>query len=167
MPPTLKLPRQVEADPRCESIVELLARNQQPLWEKGTLTVPHLTFLPSLENALKFSFGTKQLERGLEHIDVILNAEQKGQMAVREQKNAAPAYRVSRLLVIPDECTERFYRTCEATLFHHAERVLGIRVNVPYTTFAQSFLGPEAHVKVLLVSERAAVANVLFSLVSP
>ena len=161
----LRLPRQVEADPRCKDIEKLLAQSLQPLWADGTLAVPHLIFTPALEKALKFAFGTKQLERGLEHIDVILNAEQKGQSIIREKEHTAPAYRVSRLLIIPNECTERYYRTCEATLFHHAERVLGLRVDVSHEKFAQGFL-PDEHVKVLLVSERAAVANVLFALVS-
>lgn len=162
----LKLPRQLEADPRREALEKLLAQDQRPLWERGRITVAHVAFSETLEKALKKALHDHQIERGLENIEKILNAQKKGLEALRERDGAAPANRISRLLVIPDDCPERFYRNCEAVLFNHGDRVLGLRVDVPFETLADKLFGTDALVKVLMVSERDSVVNVLASLVA-
>ena len=163
--PTLKLPRQVELDPRNEDIKKLLAEDLRPLWENGKIKVPHVPFGPTFEAALKFALISKHLDRGLEQIESILNAQQKGLDIRHESEGTSPAYRLCRLLIIPNGCTERFYRTCEAILFRHEDRVLGLRVNVSYEQFALSLFGEGALIKVLLVSDRGSATNVLFALV--
>ena len=161
----LKLPREVEADPRHDTVVRLLTHDLRPLWEKGTIKVPYISYTPVLEKALDEALYNRHLERGLEKIETLLRGEKKGLTELREKQGQEPANRASRLLIIPDECTERFYRNCDTILFNNSDRVLGLRVNVPYTTFAQQIFGQGALVKALLVSDRKATAHVLFSLV--
>lgn len=161
----LKLPREVEADPRHDAIAKLLAQDMRQLWERGTIKVSHVPNSPALEQALDDAQRDRQLERGLEKIETLLRAEQKGITELREKQGQEPANRVSRLLIIPDECPERFYRSCESLLFKNSDRLLGLRVNVPYNVFAQHLFGEGALVKVLLISDRKASANVLFALV--
>jgi len=160
----LKLPRQLEIDPRRESVEAALARDVRPLWEKGSLGVSHFEYLPSLEKALRASMGARQLERGLEHIEKLLGNEEHGLAAAREKQGAPLANRVSRLLVLADGGSERFYRSCEAVLRRHADRVLGLRITVASETLSQSLFGSSDElVKALLVSDRDAVTNVLFA----
>jgi hypothetical protein len=162
--PVLKLPREVETDPRNAAVVRALALDMRPLWEKGTFTVPHVSFQPALEKALAVANRDRHLERGFEKIETILKGEQKGLAELREKQGTPPANRVSRLLIIPDECPERFYRNCETILFNHSDRLLGLRVKVPFNVFAENIFGKEALVKVLLVTDRKAAANVLFAI---
>lgn len=164
--PTLKLPRKVENDPRHEPIEKLLKQNLRPLWEKITISVPHIQFLPPLEEVLTRALSYKQLERGLEHIDQILNSEKKGLDALRQKQKTAPANRVSRLLLIANDGTERFYRACETTLIRHSDRVLCLHLDVPSARLSRNLFGEAQLVKSLLVSDREAVAHVLFSLLS-
>lgn len=162
--PKLKLPRQVETDPRCHAIEALLARDLRPLWSKGTLAVPHMPFLAPFETALLAAQHSRQLERGLEHIDKLLSGEEHGLLALREKQGTPTANRISRVLVISDDGAERFYRSCEAILIRHADRVLGLRVTVPSAQFGQKLFGADSLVKVVLVSEKAAVTHVLLAL---
>jgi hypothetical protein len=162
--PVLKLPRKVENDPRYEALKKLLGENLLPLWEKSTLTVPHVKFLKTLEETLTRALGFRQLERGLENIDKILDAEKKGLVALQQKLKTAPAHRMSRLLIIANDGTERFYRACETTLLRHSERVLCLHVDAPSEQLARNVHGADQLVKALLVSDREAVSHVLFSL---
>jgi hypothetical protein len=85
--------------------------------------------------------------------------------ALREKQGTAKPNRASRLLVIADDGTERFYRSCEAVLHRHGDRVLGLRVAVSSSTLGQSLYGKDTSVQALLVSDRVAVTQVLLSLV--
>lgn len=160
----LKLPRSLETDPGREKIEEALARDLKPLWERGALQVPHVPFGAAFEDALVAALGEEQLQRGLEHIERVLAAEEKGLAAVREKKGTATAYRVSRLLVIPDGGVERFYRSCESILLRYGDRVLGLRVDVSCARLAQNLFGADKLVKVLLISDREAATKVLLAL---
>lgn len=164
MSANLKLPRDVEADPRREAVEKLLSQDMRPLWENGTIKVSYVKATPGLEKALNEAKRDGTLERGLEQIESKLRSEKKGLAVLQEKQNREPALRVSRLLLVPDECAERFYRNCEAILFNHSDRLLVLRVNVPYTAFAEKLYGEGALVKALLVSDKKAVARVLFAL---
>jgi hypothetical protein len=161
---TLKLPRNIETDPRREAIENVLARDMRPIWDKGTLNVAHIAFHDELEKALIAARVGRQLERGLENVEKILKNEEPGLAALRERQGAPFANRASRLLIIADDGTERFYRSCESLLYRHADRVLGLRVAVASDRLAENLFGPEKFAKALLVTERAAVANVLLAL---
>lgn len=163
--PILKLPRQVEADPRHEALKQLLAKDLRPLWEKSPFQVAHISFTPKLEEALLKALNFKQIEPGLEHINQILGNEKNGLSAQQKKDGAAPSFRLSRLLIIANDGSERFYRSCESTLMNHGDRVLILAVGVPSSRLSQNLYGPEKAIKALMVSEREAVSNVLFSLI--
>ncbi len=163
--PDLKLTRAVEADSRCAPIQTLLKGDCRPLWERSTLSVPHIPFLPAMEICLRSLLARKQAERGLEHIDHLLANEQKGLSALREKQGAQPSHRVSRLLILANDGSERFYRDCERTLLRNSDRLLVLRLDEPSTRLAEVLLGSgDKPLKALLVSDRDAVSAVLFAL---
>lgn len=161
---TIRLPKKIEADPRHDEIKKMLSEDLRPLWEKGTILVPHVPFFRELEKTLGYALRDKHLARGLENIGNLLNAERKGLAAVHERQGTTQVARVSRLLIIPDKCTERFYRTSEAILFNHSDRLLCLRVDVSYERLAQNLFGEDALVKALLVSDRDATSDALLAL---
>ena len=160
-----KLPRQIETDPRREKVEQALSRELTPIWEEGTLKIAHLEFSPALEAALVSARVRRHLERGLETIEKVLRNEENGLAALREKNETATSGRVSRLLIIADGGSQRFYRSCEILLSRHADRVLGLRVRVPDTLLSQKIYSKEGMAKALLVSDRDSVSEVLFSLV--
>jgi hypothetical protein len=163
----LKLTRAVETDPRKKSIDTLLKRDCRPLWEKSTLLVPHVPLTHSLGTCLRTLLIRRQLERGLEHIDRILYNEQKGLLALQEKQATPPSLRVSRLFLVSNDGSERFYRACEKTVLQHRERVLFLCIDEPSSKLTQLFMNEkDMTLKALLVSDRDAVSGVLFSLVN-
>lgn len=161
---TLKLPRKIEAHPQHETLKRLLTQDQRLLWEKGTVQVSAVHFNAALEQTLIQALALKQLERGLERIEQVLTLEKKGIQAVQEKQGTAPAYRVSRLLLIANDGVERFYRGCESMLLHNQDRLLGLWLDVDSLGLGLKLFGPEKPVKALLISDKEAVTQVLLSL---
>ena len=162
----LKLPREIEAEPaQHDAISRLLAENESLLWEGGRLRVTQTALTPTIEDELARALHFRKLERGLEQAEKILGAEKKGLLATQAKQGAAPAHRVSRLLLIANDGAERFYRACESLLAQHSDRVLGIRLDVGSDRLGLQLFGPGKPVKALLVTDRDAVTRVLRTLI--
>lgn len=162
--PELKLPKAVEADPRHAQLVALFAESRAPIWEKGHLTFGRAHFTPALEMTLRQALNFRHLDLGLERIDQALDNEKKGLDALREKQGTPPANRVSRLLIVANDGSERFYRACEQTALKHADRLLLLVTDVPAEVLAAKLFGQGREIKALLVSERDSVSRVLLSL---
>lgn len=161
--PKLKWPRAIEADPSLEQLETLFNKNQAILWNEGSVKVAKVALTPEFEKALMSMNGLKQLERGLENIEGILSSEKKGIDAQVTKQGMAPANRMSRLLVIANGGSERFYRGCERLLIDHSDRLLGVRVDV--SSAIERLYGPDALAKALLISHRDAVTRALWALI--
>lgn len=160
----LKLPKSLEADARAVRIQQELTRNMKPLWSEGRLKVPTLELNLALEKALSISRRAGQLRGGLENIEACLRREQQGLDALKKRQLSQDSGRISRLLLMSSDGSERFYRHCESLLAGHGDRITGIRLNVPSQVLGQKFFGKDAQVKVLLVSHKDFVVRALESL---
>ena len=160
----MKPPRKIEADPRREDLEALLSRNQKPLWEKSEFSVAHVPLHPALEKSLEDAQRFKQLERGLEQISRLLDNEERGLAALQKKQGTPPAQRISRLLLVANDGSERFYRECERVLGLHGDRLLCIVVEATSERLAHRLFGPTKPVKALLVTDKEAVSNSLLSL---
>lgn len=163
--PILKLPRKVELDPRYAKLSHLLIQNCKPLWAKSTIQISQLAFSEKLETALLAVQGYKHLEPGLEQIDQRLGNEKKGLTALLQKQGTSSSLRISRLLIVANDGSERFYRACESTLIKNGDRLRLLRVDVPSERMVEKLFGRDRAVKALLVSDRDAVTQVLLSLV--
>jgi len=159
-----KLPREIEADPARAAIEAALARAARPLWAGGSLAVARVPLDPALEAALVAAMNAHRLERGLERVEQVLHAEQRGLDALQVRQGGPPVDRASRLLVVADDGTERFYRDVEKLLLRHADRLLGIGVEAPSSRLAKAVFGRDILVKAALVSDRSATSAVLRAL---
>jgi hypothetical protein len=160
----LKLPKSLEADARAVRIQEELSRNLKPLWSEGRLKVPTLELHLALEKSLSIARRAGQLRGGLENIESCLRREQQGLDALKKRQLAHDSGRISRLLLMSSDGSERFYRHCESLLSGHADRLTGIRLNAQSQVLGQKFFGKDAQVKVLLVSHKDFVIRALESL---
>lgn len=162
--PPLKLPRKLEADSRHAELEALLSKQPLPLWEKSAFSVAHVPFRPALGKALANALNYQQMERGLEQIAQTLDREERGLAALRERQGTPPARRVSRLLLVANDGSERFYRECERILARHGDRVLCLWIEASSETLGHGLFGPEKAVKALLISDKDGVSSVLLSL---
>jgi hypothetical protein len=150
----LRLPRQIEGDPRAARVRDALSASARPLWARGTLAVA----TAPLDAALAAALG------GLEAIAQQLDAEAKGMADADRASGAARGARVSRLLLVSDDGAERFYRHVETLLRRHADRVLGVRLEAGAAELGALLFGPSALARVVLVEHKDAVAAVLLAL---
>ncbi|HEU4536487.1 MAG TPA: hypothetical protein VFS00_20320 [Polyangiaceae bacterium] len=167
--PRPKLPRALETDPRAPAVEAALAADARPLWERGVVRVAHRPLTESLRRALAGAALRDALEQGLEGIEARLQSEQRGLDALRAKPGAPPpgAPRVSRLLVLASDGSQRFYRDAEALLRRYEARLLGLRLDAPGDALGPAVLGREALARALLIADRDAVGAVLLALVPP
>ncbi|MFZ9519694.1 MAG: hypothetical protein ACO3A4_04380 [Silvanigrellaceae bacterium] len=160
----LKLPKSLEADERANQIRARLGKNLKRLWSEGRIEVPTLELNLGLEKALSLSRRAGQLRGGLENIEACLRREQQGLDALKSRKLAQDSGRISRILLMSSDGSERFYRHCEALLTEHADRLVGIRLNILSQNLGQKFFGKDAQVKAVLVTHKDFVSKALESL---
>ena len=160
----LRLPRDVEEALDARWLVHELAAHSQPLWRGGELRVPHSALSAGLEAALKSAYSAGRIVRGLEGAERALGTEKRGLQQVDRRTGVARGGRVSRLLVLADDGSERFYRTVESLLQRHAPRVLALRLSVDEAALGRLLFGREAVARLLLVEHKQAVSAVLLAL---
>ena len=163
----LKLPRKVEEDSRFPAITDLLAQTRKPLWEKSAIPVSELPWTPAVERVLSIAVRARKVEIGLETVERVLGIQKRGLDAVHAKQASVPANRVSRVLLVSNDGSERFYRACESLLGKHGERLLLLRFGIPAGRMGEKIIGPGKEIKVVLLADREHVENLLFSLVDP
>src|SRR5262245_15672681 len=115
VPERPRLPRAVELDPRAGAVQAALRVAAAPLWPGAQEEVPVVAASPALRAALQAARVAGQLERGLESITASLDAEARGLRAAGMDQVA----RISRLVLVSDDGSERFYRQVAALLRAH------------------------------------------------
>ncbi len=161
---TLRLPRKVEDEPGAAQLASELAARSQPLWAGGDLRVARAEITPGLEVALKSAFSAGRIVRGLEGAQHALSVEQQGLEHVDRKTGVERGRRVSRLLILADDGSERFYRDVESLLRRHAPRVLALRLPVDECALGQLLFGRNQVARLLMVEHKDAVSAVLLAL---
>jgi len=161
----MRLPKLVEADSRAQELLRILPAHTRLLWPEGKIHVPMVAFSPALSEALRTARRAGQLVRSLEGAERRLAAEDRGLSLVDQQSGVLRGARVSRLLVLADDGTERFYRQVEKLLRQQGPRVLALRLDVKAETLGQMLFGPGRRAVLLLLDHKEAVSAVLLALV--
>ncbi len=161
---TLRLPRKVEEEPGAAQLASELAARSEPLWAGGDLRVARVEIAPELEAALKSAFSAGRIVRGLEGAQRALSVEQRGLEHVDRKTGVERGRRVSRLLILADDGSERFYRDVESLLRRHAPRVLALRLPVDECALGQLLFGRDQVARLLMVEHKDAVSAVLLAL---
>ena len=87
-----------------------------------------------------------------------------GQKRVDRRTGVDRGQRVSRLLVLADDGSERFHRRVESLLRRHAPRVLALRVSADQDALGRLLFGRDQVARLLLVEHKDAVSAVLVAL---
>jgi len=161
----LKLPKSWESDPQKGRLLESLDAVSKPLRATGEVRVPHIELTEPLRAAISFARRCGKARGGLENIETLLQREEAGYTKVEGRGIAIRPTAITRVLVLSDDGSDRFYRHCETLLTRHAPRVLCLRLSSSSTALGAHFFGKESAVKALLVEQKEHVDRVLKSLV--
>jgi hypothetical protein len=161
----LKLPKDLTDHPRHDAILKALSTQTAPLWERGTHAVATLSLNPKLRQELGRALELGFAIQGLEQIGAELMREQKGLDALKEKTPQAPqSSRISRILLVANDGSERFYRECESLLNHYSQRLLVCRLDVAGEDLGLALTQRPKLLRALLVTDRKAAARVLLAL---
>ena len=134
------------------------------LWDGGMIDVPTASWGPKLEVALREAVRDGQLLRGLELIEKTLEGEARGLSLVDARTATERGARVSRLVLLSQDGSERFYRQAERIVVAQGERVLVVRIEVDSDQLAAVVPDASGVVRALLVQHKDSVARVLMAL---
>lgn len=160
----LKLPKSLVSHPKHEALTAFLAKNARPLRDGGVPGV-EAVFVPldeGLRSALRVALGTRHLTQGLEAMGETLEKEAKGLRLVQEKTGQAPAQRASRLLILANDGSERFYRDAERLLAKHGDRLMAMVADAT-SELLGAFTAKGNAAKALMIDDRDALALFLSS----
>lgn len=163
-PPSPRLPKRVEADPRAAGLVAGLRGRARLLWPGGVLEVATVGRSEAVASALLEAQRAGRLVRGLEAAEAQLEAEARGMGLVDRTLGAARGERISRLLVLADDGAERFYRRVESLLRRHGARVLALRLERDATELGALLFGEGRVARLVLLEHKEAVSALLLAL---
>ena len=162
--PVLRLPRLIESDPRGPQVLRMLTAHTRLLWKEGEIEVTVATLSSELETALRNAHNADQVVRGLENAERRLVLEERGLRIADRKSNVRRGERVSRLLVMSDDGSERFYRKVESLLRLYGPRVLAVRLEVDAATLGELILGQGRLARLLMLEHKAAVSAALLAM---
>ena len=160
----IRLPKELSDDPRHGAVTELLAADVAPLWESGRHSVPTVPLTQGLVHILRQTLHTGLAVQGFELISKKLAAEQLGLDAVSEKSPAPPSARVSRLLIVANDGSKRFYRDCDGLLTRYAARLAACRLDLTGDALGEAVFGQPKLVRSMLIVDKKAVSRALLSL---
>jgi hypothetical protein len=164
---SLKLPKDVVADSRHDRVLKLLTSHMVPVWEEAELQIPALPLNDALAAECRHAVTARFAIPGLESIEEVLANEQKGLDALLEKPGNVPqSPRVSRLLLMSNDGSRRFYRDCESLLLKYDQRLMGCRLDVSGDNFGSIVFGYPKLMRALLFVDKKAVARALLTLAS-
>ncbi|HTV19959.1 MAG TPA: hypothetical protein VMG12_14840 [Polyangiaceae bacterium] len=162
--PTLRLPKTLEADGTGAPLLAALRQNVRKLWSGGAIEVPVSAWSQGLASALTLAEREGHLVQGLEQAEKTLVQHARGVALADARSGAERGARVSRLLVVGNDGTERFYRQAERLVTLHAPRVLPLWIDAGSEQLASVLPRAGGIVRALLIEHKDSVARVLRAL---
>jgi hypothetical protein len=160
----VRLPKAIEADAAGPALHAALREGAQKLWGGGTLLAPTAAWSGALVAALAQAERAGNLVRGLELAEKTLEREARGLSLADARSATERGARVSRLLLVGNDGTERFYRQVERLVQKHGPRLLTIRVDAASDQLASVVPHAAGVVRALMLEHKDDVVRVLWAL---
>lgn len=159
------LPRKLHTLREEESIRAVLAARTGKIRAEGDLVVPELTVTKDLARVLRTAERRGHLRIGLEAAGEKLNRERQGLLKMEKMQGLFVGKRISRLILLSNDGTERFYRSVEWLAKDHQSRLLVCRLDIPGSEIGRILFGEERNIKLLLIDHKDTVSLVLQTLI--
>lgn len=164
LPYAIRLPKTIEADPRADLLVAMLGAPPQGSWAGGTLNLPEAHMSDGLRDALRAAQRAGRVVRSLEKAESHLAAEDRGLRMADRKSGASRGGRLSRLLMLSTDGSERFYRQVAALLKRNEPRVAAVCLTVDARELGRMLFGAEASVRLIMIDHKETVGAVLLAL---
>ena len=161
----LKLPKNIMTHPNVKIIETLFTSNLKLLYPEGRRKVPQWSFDDNVRRALKGVYDSKNLVQGLEAIGDHLDKELKGLKALTKQPGQTQNDRLSRLIILSNDGSERFYHNVDSILNRHLGRAMACIVDATAEQLGDAFTKKANPAKALLIDERKALESFLATIV--
>jgi hypothetical protein len=156
----MKLPKQLEKENVELEVRRVLEKESIEICSDSTINIPVLKFNPVLRKHIFTAKSLGELIIGSRAVEKVLEGEMHGLQKVNNQSD-----RVSRLLIVTNDGSPRFYRQLEFLHKKHGGRVMICRLDVD-SFFMGNILGlQDRQVKAVLLNRKQSVINVLKSLI--
>jgi hypothetical protein len=162
-PPAPRLPKAVEADPLACGLPARLLASARPLWRQAAIAVACLDPQDEVKSSLRSAARAGFVVRGLEAADQRLGAEERGLEMIPGHRSDQAGVRVSRLLVLANDGSERFYRNVEGLLRRHAPRLYAVRLDIDEHALGELLYGADRVARLVLLVHKQAVAEFLLA----
>lgn len=153
------LPRAVEESPHADA-VRFLFREAQT---GNPSAPPEIALDATVQTVLQRALRTGRLTRGLETALEKLENERRGLAHLQRQTGEQQAGRVSRLVLLSSDASERLRSEVARALERHAPRVLALALTADSARIGSLLFGADSHAKVLLLDHKEAVAGMLIA----
>lgn len=141
-----------------------LTTHTRLLWQESEIGIPVAGMTLELAEALRSAYSAGQVVRSRENAERKLAAEERGLQMADRQIGTPRGVRVSRLLLLASDGSERFYRQIEALLRRHGSRVLAVRLEIDEHGLGELLFGPGHVARLLMLEHKQAVGSVLLAM---
>lgn len=161
----LLLPKKLETLQEGIDVLKVLNSHLRSVkaWEE--LVVPSFQISESIVNSLNSARRTGRLIRGFEDAEKKLSAERAGIASSDNKTGSSRIERISRLVVVANDGSERFYRQTKKLVEKNHPRVLGILLDVKSFELGEMVFGPGKRALFLLINHKDAAVSFLISLI--
>ncbi len=160
----LRLPKDLADNPRKDVIEAWFTASEAPLRDGGAAKASHWQFDERIVAAIKRSCRPGTLVQGLEEIRKTLDRELKGLDELRKKTGREQQPRLSRLLVLANDGSDRFYRDVESLLARHGARTWACVVDASSEALGKALAAKGGPAKALMIADRKALAGFLAAL---
>lgn len=155
----LKLPKDVVDHPKSGALSAYLSANPKDLWSGKQAGVV------ALDDTLRAAFAPPEvrhhLVQGLESVGKLLDREKKGLDQVRAQKNEPVVARLSRLLFLSSDGSERFYHDAASLMGRHTERLVTVVIDATSDELGKMLAEQGNPAKAFMIADRKALGEFL------
>lgn len=162
----LKLPKNTVKHPLVGTIEAAFTQKIAPLRPQGTALASFWSLDKALSYALKQAGAAEGFVQGLDQIERLLVKEAHGILLLRKKTGQPEVSRLSRLLLLSNDGSERFYHKVDSILKAHGTRTWAVVIDTTAETLGKLALPMGTPVKGLLLADRTALELFLANLVS-
>jgi len=154
-------PRPLIADGSAPDLAAWWVRSRHQAASRGLPQIPRHRLDRSIQEGLFHARRARRLTRGLEGAETLLAAEESGLKRVARSRNDSERVRVSRLLIVSEDGSERFYRQVERLRARFANRLEILLLECDDEALGAAAFGPGRRSRALLIQHKDAVVRFL------
>ncbi len=160
------LPKKLEGTEDGKKIPALLRSHLKPVKPGNEYLIPCFPSSKPILDALIRARRTDRLIRGFEDGEKLLYAEGNGIENIDNKTGINRRERISRLIVVANDGSDRFYRQTKRLAEKNRPRVMAILLDITSFELGETIFGPGKRALFLLISHKDSVTGLLTSLIN-